>query len=170
MELRYAIIGADQLSSRERIILALKNEAFAFIRWEGVLRVNRELPHVQEVISIAQELWRIAPTQSMEDDFRADELYDHMEALTNEQAAMQLFRAWHAAIDQQRKQEAQEAARAWYETVYDPNGIDILDQIGTYNSSFVDALVSESRKGDKERDWGQAIFLWAYQMGQAAAK
>ena len=56
MELKIEFISREELSEVEKLLLDLKKERFFFLRYKGVVKVNKELP--KSVSEIASEMWK----------------------------------------------------------------------------------------------------------------
>ena len=156
MEFKYTITA--ELTSIERMTLALRGEPYYFVRADdGTVKINPDLP--AEVLSIGGEMWRIDHLMEEEDTVRIDELRLRLKKICGEVGADQLYLEWNKDLHRKLKEDARMEAREWLEGMNIADELDaISDERGTYNPGLLDALWELSGNVG-------AIFLYGYLMG-----
>lgn len=158
MELKIEFISRKELSEVEKLLLDLKKERFFFLRYNGVVKVNKELP--KSVSEIASEMWKYDFLLDSDGEERVDALLQLVKQLAGEDAAAQLHGVWIEALREKLDVENKAAAAEW---LWGRDIIDDLDAIENYTPGIVSALWSLTRSTD-------AVYLFGYHAGMEAAR
>ena len=158
MELKIEFISRKELSEVEKLLLELKKERFFFLRYKGVVKVNKELP--KSVSEIASEMWKYDFLLDSDGEQKVDALLQRVKQLAGEDAAAQLQGVWIEALREKLDAENKAAASEWLQG---RDIIDDIDSIGSYNPGFISALWNLTRNVD-------TIFLHGYQTGMEAGR
>ena len=163
MQFVYDIVSTKELTSTERMILALRGEEFTFLRSKGVVKINAALPKVATLVKIAKSMWEIDRLLDSVDGEIMDGLWKKVKKIAGEDAASHLYRAWGDALQEKLEKDAEIAAKDW---LHGRNLADEMDSISDaveYSSRFIKALWRETTDTD-------AIFVYGYQLGLQAAR
>lgn len=164
MELKYEIISTEELTRVERALLALSGKPFSFMQYDGVLKINAGLPHVDELVDLAVRLWAFPDVMDDVDDFTIiADIDKRVEALAGEQAAQALWDEWNRAAQKFREKKAAEFANQWIQQEF---SVDALDATGI-DSTFMDALYKAAQEKNIRPLY--VVGLWAYNLGIASA-
>lgn len=160
MKLNYELVSNQELTKTEKILLACNGDDFCFIRYNGVLKINKALPNPKTLAKIAETMWQFDHLLDFTEEEQMDELLQRVKQIAGKEAAVQLNSAWIEAVREKLDGEYNRAAAEWL------HGRDILgnlDAIETYNHGIIKALWRQSNSTD-------AIFLYGYQTGVEAAR
>lgn len=102
MKLDYAFVSHQELTEIEKIIFSLRGEDFCFIRYNGVLKINKALPKPKTLARIAAAMWQFDTLLDCTDEAQMDELYQRVKQIAGENAAAQINRAWNEALRENR--------------------------------------------------------------------
>ena len=161
MEFVYELVSTQDLSKIERMLIACRDEDFYCIRYNGVVKINRNIPKPATVAKIVGAMWKIDQPLDEVKNKLMDDLYQRLKLITGENAAAQFCRAWHEAVQEKMDAADKRAAIEWLQ---ERNIADELDVIGnSYHPGIVKALWSRTTSID-------AIFLYGYQIGMEAAR
>lgn len=178
MKLKYKLISRVELSSPERYLLAYRNEDFAVIYYNGIVKINSALPAVEQLVKLAEAMWEIDYPMDEEQDDRMEGLYTQVVALSGKDVALQLYHAWSEAGKAALKAADRAAAIMWLNDVYFKVDFDEREGTVALNTGFMNAIrevIQENEKlwctkfrtaADVYRD---ALFVYAYNCGVAAA-
>ena len=178
MKLKYKLISRVELSSPERYLLAHRNEDFAVILYDGIVKINNALPAVEQLVKLAEAMWETEFPMDEAQEARMDALCAQAEAVSGKDAAWQLYHAWHEAASAALKAADRAAAIMWLNDVYFKVDFDEWEGTVARNTGFMDALREVIR--DNEKLWcpkfrtaadvyRDALFVYAYNCGVAAA-
>lgn len=109
MRLNYELVSHKELTETEKIILALRGEDFCFIRYNGVLKINKALPKPKTLARIAGAMWQFDSLLDCTDEAQMDELYQRVKQIAGENAAAQINRAWNEALRENRARKKKRA-------------------------------------------------------------
>lgn len=165
MKFIYEIISSSELTQTEKVILALKDEEFFFLRSNGVLKINAAMPRLEELVKIGKDMWEFDRLLDSDEAEIMDGLWQKVKKIAGKDAATQLDHAWSEALQEKLDAEDKQAAAEWLGSRNIPDELDaICDIIGSYHPGFVKALWRQTTSTD-------AILLYGYQLGlQAAGK
>lgn len=178
MELKYKLISRAELGRAERYLLQYRNEDFAVILYDGIVKINSALPAADQLVKLAEAMWGIDFPMDEAQEARMDALYAQAKAVAGKDAAWQLYHAWHEAGSAARKAADRAAAIMWLNDVYFEVNFDEWEGTVARNTGFMDAIrevVHDNEKlwcnkfrtaADVYRD---ALFVYAYNCGVAAA-
>lgn len=166
MKLVCEFVSYQELSAAERVIIACSGEEFCFLRYGGVLKINRALPKQKTLVKIAQAMWQIDHLLEGESADRMDDLWQQAKTIAGDDGAMQLYSAWHQALKEKLDAENKEAAKAWLDGRNVPDELDAIGDLCNYSSGLLNALWAISKRSS---DAINAIFLYGCQIGMEAA-
>lgn len=109
MKLDYAFVSHQELTETEKLIFALRGEDFCFIRYNGVLKVNKALPKPKTLARIAAAMWQFDTLLDCTEEAQMDELFQRVKQIAGENAAAQINRAWNEALREKRAREKKRA-------------------------------------------------------------
>ncbi len=172
MKLTYRLIDLEELNSMERLLLKARNESFGFLYIMGTLKINKQLPHISEIVEAVKALWEVKYLDDI-----GDSLHYKLVSLIGEALTNQLFTAWHHARDSRSKVEAEATASAWLDQVFQTTTLDEWETIQGYDEGLINALASVVLRKRRAGQEGytdsnaehKALFLYAYRCGEAAA-
>lgn len=183
MELNLKKMTASELDSGARFVLALINEPFYFIRYWGVLYMNKSMKNTRKITEAVRAMWQYDFMETQEIMDEVDAAVDTVRQVAGKKAADQLWKAWHEAAQESRQQKAVQAAAAWISDNLDNMTDDDWDELSDagYDSLFVqhglfrafcdlrDKYPDSFRYRDYFKNWAEAAFVYGYQLGKAAA-
>ena len=164
MQFTYELVGPQELTKTEKILLACRGEDFCCIRHNGVVKINKALPKPKTLAKIAAAMWEFDRPLNCAEMEQVDELWNQLQQIAGENAAEQIYAAWREAIREKLDAEDKRAAAKWLQGRTIPDELDaISDTIGSYRPGFIKALWSQTASAD-------ALFLYGYQTGMEAAR
>lgn len=177
MELKLVTITSDQLDSAARCILALKNEPFFFLWYQGKVLMNREMKDSRRITEAVRTMWKCV----LCDDPAFDAAYNTIKKSAGDKAAYQAFRAWHDAVEAFRRERGKAEAHGWYTDIYQKLDEDTwnLMYANGYNADFLLGLLDAyyaARKGNEtafkvcNESHARTVFAYAFMCGMEAAR
>ena len=182
MELNLIKTTSAELPGGARCILALKNEPFFFIRFHGVLYMNKDMKGVRKIAQAIATMWKYDRMETQEIMDQVDAAYDVIEQTAGAPAARQLWKEWGGAAEDSRKAKAVANAREWIATTMESMSDEAWDEI--YAAGFDHDLVSdgfwraysdlsnENKNHPAYRDWNEnarrAAFVYGFYLAKAA--
>ena len=163
MQFVYDIVSTKELTSTERMILALRGEEFTFLRSKGVVKINAAMPKVASLVKIAKSMWEIDRLLDSVDGEIMDGLWKKVKKIAGEDAASQLYKAWGDALQEKLEKEAEIAAKDWLCGRNLSEEMDSISDTVEYSSRFIKALWRETTDTD-------AVFVYGYQLGLQSAR
>lgn len=163
MQFVYDIVSTKELTSTERMILALRGEEFTFLRSKGVVKINAAMPKVASLVKLAKSMWEIDRLLDSVDGEIMDGLWKKVKKIAGEDAASQLYKAWGDALQEKLEKEAEIAAKDWLCGRNLSEEMDSISDTVEYSSRFIKALWRETTDTD-------AVFVYGYQLGLQAAR
>ena len=163
MQFVYDIVSTKELTSTERMILALRGEEFTFLRSKGVVKINAAMPKVASLVKLAKSMWEIDRLLDSVDGEIMDGLWKKVKKIAGEDAASKLYKAWGDALQEKLEKEAEIAAKDWLCGRNLSEEMDSISDAVEYSSRFIKALWRETTDTD-------AIFVYGYQLGLQAAR
>ena len=109
MKLNYELVSHKELTETEKLIFALRGEDFCFIRYNGVLRINKALPKPKTLARIAAAMWQFDTLLDYTEEAQMDELFQRVKQIAGENAAAQINRTWNEALREKRAREKKRA-------------------------------------------------------------
>ena len=177
MELNLVKITSDELDSGARCVLALKNEPFFFLWYQGKILMNREMKSIRKITEAVRTMWKYV----LCDDAAFDSAYNTIKESAGDKAAYQAFRAWHTAVEEFRRKRGKAKAHSWYTDIYqklDENTWNLVCASG-YDDDFLLGLLDAyyaARKGNetackvRNESHTRAVFAYAFMGGMDAAR
>lgn len=163
LQFTYSLVGTQELTKTEKILLACKGEGFCCIRHNGTVKINKALPQPKTLAKIAAAMWQFDRLSDYAEMERMDDLWKQVKQIAGEDAANQIYRAWSEALHEKLEAEDKAAVAEWLQSRSIPGELDAISITGVYNPGFIKALWSQTTSTD-------AIFLYGYQIGVAAAR
>ena len=163
MQFVYDIVSTKELTSTERMILALRGEEFTFLRSKGVVKINAAMPKVASLVKLAKSMWEIDRLLDSVDGEIMDGLWKKVKKIAGEDAASKLYKAWGDALQEKLEKEAEIAAKDWLCGRNLSEEMDSISDTVEYSSRFIKALWRETTDTD-------AVFVYGYQLGLQAAR
>lgn len=106
MKLNCEIISTQELTETEKAILVLRGEGFCFIRYNGVLKINKALPKPKTLARIAAAMWQFDTLLDCTEEAQMDELFQRVKQIAGENAAAQINRSWNEALREKLAEKA----------------------------------------------------------------
>ncbi len=177
MELKLVKTASNELDSGARCILALENEPFFFLWYQGEVLMNRKMKGIRRITEAVKTMWEYV----LCDDPAFDAAYATIEELAGDKAAYQAFRAWHDAVKEFRRERGKAEAHSWYTGTYQELNEDAWSRMydNGYDDNFLLGIVKAyyaAREGDKtsfkirNESSDRAIFAYAFMCGMNAAR
>ncbi len=177
MELRLVKTASNELDSGARCILALENEPFFFLWYQGEVLMNRKMKGIRRITEAVRTMWEYV----LCDDPAFDAAYATIEELAGDKAAYQAFRAWHDAVKEFRRERGKVEAQSWYTDTYQELNEDAwnLMYASGYDDDFLLGLLDAyyaARKGNeaalkaRNESHERAVFAYAFMCGMNAAR
>ena len=164
MELKYTLISPAELTRTEILIAHCSPFDFCFLYFKGVLKINKKLPQLPELLDIAAAMWEYDHPLNDSEAAEVDTLYNRVAEIAGQNAAAQLHSEWGQAVRDKANQDNRKAAAQWFEAHNIPDELDALNtDREIYRPCFLRALWQHSRDID-------ALFLFGYLSGLEAAK
>lgn len=164
MELKYTLISPAELTRTEILIAHCSPFDFCFLYINGILKINKKLPQLPELLDIAGAMWGYDHALNDAEAVEMDALYNRVSEIAGPNAAAQLHSEWGHAVRNKENQDNRKAAARWFEAHCIADELDALNtDREIYRPGFLRALWQHSR--DIE-----AIFLYGYLSGRDASK
>ena len=163
LQFNYELVGSQELTRTEKVLLACKGEDFCCIRRNGTVKINKALPQPKALAKIAAAMWQFDRLPDYAEMERMDNLWQQVKQIAGEDAANQIYRAWNEALHEKLEAEDRAAVAEWLQGRRIPDELDAISITGAYNPGFIKALWSQTTSTD-------AVFLYGYQTGVAAAR
>ena len=93
MQFTYELVGPQELTKTEKILLACRGEDFCCIRHNGVVKINKALPKPKTLVKIAGAMWQFDRLLECAEAEQMDDLWKQLRQIAGEEAADQIYRA-----------------------------------------------------------------------------
>lgn len=183
MKLNLVKITPAELPSGARMVIALKEQPFAFLWYQGDVLMNRKMKGIRKLTAAMETMWRYDEMKSQEALDEADAAYDIIKQTAGDHAARQALDAWRIDAEASRKARAKAKALEWIQAGHDKIADDtwnVLDTLG-YDYGFLYTGLHDAYRTlhdkypdrigyrDYLQNWAKAAFAYGFQMGQQAA-
>lgn len=175
MELKLVKIVSDELDSNARCILALKNEPFFFLWYQGKVLMNREMKGIRKITEAVKTMWEYM----LCDNPAFDAAYDAIEELAGDKAAYQALSAWHTAVKEFSREKGKAEASRWYADTYQELSEDAWSLMyeNGYDDDFLLGILKAHYKAEEDSKTSsrrvssdRPIFAYAFMCGMEAAR